>query len=88
MSLSIFYLFSLVSLVSLVSHMGRIIAPLPNPFIGDGVDPGPGCCGAQPTQPKEVFMFVISFIVLEPLKTPKGLICVVGIDLLSIISMI
>jgi hypothetical protein len=68
--------------------MGRIIAPLPNPFIGDGVDPG--CCGAQPTQPKEVFVIVISFIVLVlfPLKTPKGLICVVGIDLLSIISMI
>jgi hypothetical protein len=69
--------------------MGRIIAPLPNPFIGDGVDPG--CCGAQPTQPKEVFM--LSFIVLVPVKTPKGLICVVGIvfvvyNIYDIISMI
>jgi hypothetical protein len=42
--------------------MGRIIAPLPNPFIGDGVDVG--CCGAQPTHPKEVL--VLSFIGLVP----------------------
>jgi len=87
--------------------MGRIIgaAPLPpvamplppphpppllkstpfNPCIDNGVD------GAHP---KEVFaLCVVSFIFLVPVKTPKGLICVIVVDivllfLLFIISMI
>ena len=72
--------------------MGRIIALLPNPCMVDGVDPG--CCGAQPAHPKELLaMVMLGLAVLVPVKTPKGLICVVGIvfvvyNIYDIISMI
>jgi hypothetical protein len=59
---SIHFLFIFpISLLSLLSHIGRIIAAPPNPFIGigDEVDTDVGCCGAQPIHPKELLALFV-----------------------------